>query len=170
INLAAGTLDLGTTSGLLNLTNSTTFAAGSAYTLGSGFELVLGAGQGSLTNLALTLALNAGVHGGIDNSTITLGPSGTAAASLSYSAAGGAYLGGNGLGTPLGVNRSITNAGVIDNTGSGAIVIVPSGSFTNQGTLRATGGSVDISPGGPVTNAVTGLLQTTGGRISVTPA
>src|SRR5205085_5623934 len=111
----------------------------------------------------------AGGPGGVDNATITLGASGAAAASLSYSAAGGAYVGGAGA-APFGVNRSVTNTGVIDNRGSGAIVVVPSGSFTNQGTVRATAGSVTISPVGPFTNAASGLLQTTGGAISVTPA
>src|SRR5205823_4500249 len=128
-----------TTGGFLTLTNTTTFAAGSAYTLASSFELVLGTGQSGLSNLALTMTGNASVHGGIDNTTNTIGLSG----SVLFSTSGVAYVGSTN-GQPLGVSRSLTNVGLIDNTGTGSILVVPSGGFTNQGTVRATSGSVDF--------------------------
>src|SRR5205085_2015415 len=82
VNLAVNSLDLTTTSGFLTLTNNATFAVGSAYTLGTNSELVFGTGQTSLSNVALTSTNPISIHGGLDNTAITLGPSGTAAATL----------------------------------------------------------------------------------------
>ena len=113
-----------------------TFGSGSAYTLANSFELALGPGQSTLSNVALTLTTFAAVYGRVDNAAVTIGPTGTAAASLNSTASPFAYLGADSGGTPAGTNRSIINTGLIDVTGGGGLQIVPTGAFTNQGTVR----------------------------------
>src|SRR5581483_6351947 len=116
----------------------------------------------ALGNVALTLTTFAAVYSTVDNAAVTIGPTGTAAASINSTASPFAYLGADTGGTPAGTNRAIINPGLIDVTGGGGLQIIPTGAFTNQGTVRATSGAVTIRPGGAFTNAGTIDLQPAG--------
>src|SRR5438067_561476 len=76
VHVGPNVLDLSVASGSLTLTNNTIFDAGTANTLASGFKLVLGPGQTGLSNVSFALTNGAAVYGGVDNATVTLGPSG----------------------------------------------------------------------------------------------
>ncbi|MBI4693232.1 MAG: hypothetical protein HY749_04345, partial [Gammaproteobacteria bacterium] len=60
---------------------------------------------------------------------------------------------------------AITNAGTIDANAAGAFSISP-GTFTNNGTVLASTGTVNITP---TTFANNGALQVTGGTLSINP-
>ena len=127
----------------LTLTNGTTFTSGSTLTLAFG-SVALGAGQTSLGNVAIALTDYVQVYGGVDNTTITIQPSGNSSPSILYTGNGtvnGAYIGDNNGYVPSGTNRSIINAGSIVASVSagnfGLLYIAPSGNFTNNGTINA---------------------------------
>jgi fibronectin-binding autotransporter adhesin len=162
VNVAAGTLDLTNDSVTLRLANGTTFAAGSAYTLGFQSQLVVN--QPSIANVAITIANGGGIAGGVANSTYTIEPSGTGAPAVRST---GGQGNGGGVGSAA-ANNSLVNNAILESNGAGGLGINPTGSFTNNGIVRGLAGSIVISPSGNFTNNGT-LAAASGAAIFVVP-
>ncbi len=135
-------IDLSGTGSYVRLINGTTFAAGTALSIGN--SGALGLGQTTLSNVAITLNSNSylAVEG---NTTTTLSNSVT----VSQAASTGGNLG---AGFNFTATGNLTNQGTIQVLNASATTTVnPSGSFTNSGTLKvggATAAILNIAPGG----------------------
>ncbi|MFO0935041.1 MAG: PEP-CTERM sorting domain-containing protein [Gemmataceae bacterium] len=146
------------------ITGNTTFAAGSSYTLGVGSSLFVN--QASISNVAFTMGDFSTLYSQMPNFTWTIGDSGSASPAISYSGPWVASLATQGVNP----DNNLVNDHIIENTGTGSILIFVSGSFTNNPTaiLRASNGRIDISNFSDAFN--NGTMITTGGTINVTPS
>lgn len=167
--ISAGVLDLHRNGNDLFLTNNTIIQPGS--TLSTAGSVIIGVGQSSVQsfNLRFEGAVQS-LYGEVNNATFTIGPSGNSSPTVLYNAvsnsAGNAlFIGGGGVG----VNRSILNTGVIENSTHSVIHISPSGDFTNAGVLRAAGtGKIIIAPAGTFYITPSSIFQTSGsGQIEI---
>lgn len=161
VNLGVGTLSFANGNEFVTFSGNTTFAPNSSYSLANGPFLSIN--QSGISNVSLTYVNGGTLQGEQANSTWTIGPSGTATPAI-------LALGPQGFGTGINsgvANNSVINNALIESNGAGGIGILPTGSFTNNGTLRATAGTIGIFPSGNFVN--NGTLIATGGSIFVGP-
>ncbi len=150
--IGLGVLDLSTTDMRLRLQGTTILAAGTVLTLGAGAQVspILSFEQTTtLNNLTINLTGPDLVSVDGDN-TLTLAPSTTITMSSptqNSRIVSNVFAGSTG---------AIQNQGLIRNTSSGSLFIIPS-SFTNTGTLQATGGTLQVNPA-TFTNYAAGTL------------
>jgi hypothetical protein len=162
-----GALDMTASSASLliraNGATPTTFASGTALTLGS--SATLGVNQTAvLDNIAFTLG-NGSVISAEGSNTVTFGPAATVTLATANSGAT--------LSQPqfIGGTASFANQGLIQSTAANATInIQPNGTFTNgtaspnSGIVRASGGGiVTIRPAGTFTNLAGGLVDVQSG-------
>lgn len=183
VTFGVNTLD--TSTGGIRLEGGTSFALTSAYTFGSGYNLHIG--QSGFSNVSWTMANSSSIRGTLGSSTWIIGDSGTGAAAITFAGDSQATLGSSG---PI-TNNSLRNDHIIENTGTGEMLINVSGTvtnslnatmrlskgqfrinstplgFTNNGLVSATGGTFTSTPTGPVSN--TGTMTANGGDITINP-
>jgi fibronectin-binding autotransporter adhesin len=191
VTINAGTLDLSANDHALVLKNNVTFEAGSAYTTTG--SVYLDANQNSIGLVSFTFGnySQLKILSNIDNSTITINPSGIMNVPSIRSDVGNYTLSvGNNNASNTGTNRSVINAagsiiqanngnlqinpsgtfvnnGIVETVAGYGLSINPAGSFTNNGIVRATAGTVTIAPGGAFVIGATSQLTTSGSGVIV---
>ena len=142
-----------------NCATPTTFAAGTALTLGTSSGLRINQ-TGVLDNITFTLG-NGSVLSAEANNTVTFGPAATVTLATTNSWAS--------LTQPqvFGGTSSFANQGLIQSTTTNAtLTINPNGTFTN-GTASPNSGIVRASGGGIVTFQTSGFTNQVGGLVDV---
>ena len=183
VSIDVNTLD--TSTGGIRLEGGTSFASTSAYTFGSGYNLQIA--QSGFSNVSWTMANSSSIRGTVGSSTWIIGNSGTASPAITFAGNSQATLGSAG---PI-TNNSVQNDHIIENTGTGEMLITVSGTvnnslnatmrlssgnfrinstplgFSNNGLVSATSGTFTATPTGPVSN--TGTMTANGGDITINP-
>jgi fibronectin-binding autotransporter adhesin len=162
VTIGVNTLDFST--GGVRFEGGTNFAPASAYTFGTGFNLVIA--QSGFSNVAFTMVNSTWILGGVASSTWSIGNSGTGAAAVTH----GGTLQAN-LATAGGLsNNSLQVDGIIENTGTGDLLMSVSGTVTNgaTGTMRLSAGTMTINSN-PLGFTNNGLVSATGGTFTASP-
>jgi hypothetical protein len=161
-SVGQGTLDL-SGAGLkqLSLQNGVTFAPGSSYAMSANTYFDIGTGQSSLANVTLNATGNGEMVVRSLGTNVTWSIASTATLRSSGTGRLGINVNGDNA-IAFGTNVSIINDGLIESTNTGGILIKPTGTFTNNGTIRATAGTISIDPVGGFINTLGSTLQATG--------
>jgi hypothetical protein len=163
-NTAVGTgvLDFSTGFGTVRLVGSTTLASGTTLALSGGFNGLAFEQTVTTNNLTINVTGSGNSVGVSAGNTLTFGSGST----FNQSSGSGTNTT-LGQDFALGTNGTIQNAGLIENTGAGALTISPA-TFANLsgGNVQATAGTTQITPGGTI-NQSGGTFTVNGGTLTL---
>lgn len=165
LNLSNPTLTLGASAGLSNVTlgsdvtlSGTTLAVSNGLQIASGRTFNIGS-----TSVALSGSQTFSTGGSAN--IVMAGGSFTVPASQTLALSSGLTVRGYGNFYSGGAGSTLVNNGTIDADQTGQFLLIRTANFTNNGTLRASTGSVQLGNTTAVTNAASGVIQNDNGRL-----